>query len=237
MESIPATPETTTDATPAWKEFQKIILKRAKEADACAEQYKRAKSAKDEKALLEAVRDNIGWCINQKVVDSAFLKEFTPEVLVEVGIFFSGTHEVRGCAAACFENSTVRSYGNSTVRSYGNSTVESFENSTVRSYGNSTVESYGNSTVRSFENSTVRSYGNSTVESFENSTVRSFENSTVESFGNSTAYVYNGKVSNPSERAIIRYQDYYGGPTTKIIVRKSAFEIVEFEEPTTSESK
>ncbi len=170
-----------------FEEFKNIILKRARTAEACREQYGRAYKAEDFVQLMEVIRDNFHWAVKHTVIDGDLIDTYKEE-FNEGKIWHN--EDVRDGFLLAYDNSTVRASGNSTVRAYGNSTVEAYGNSTVRASGNSTVKAYGNSTVEAYDNSTVRAYDNSTVKAYDNSTVEAYDNSTVRASGNSTVEAY-----------------------------------------------
>ena len=189
-------------------EIKQEILRRAKGAHACVEQYKRALESENLQQLAQVIKDNFVWCCRNKVLDVEFIELHETEFAsVEIYankstssgyVVIDGNVDILGGTAVAYmiANSTVNEmWGNSTVTEMrGNSTVTEMRgNSTVtKMWENSTVnEMWGNSTVTEMRgNSTVTEMrGNSTVtEMRENSTVtKMWENSTVnEMWGNST---------------------------------------------------
>ena len=138
-----------------FEELKKIILERAREAHACREQYGRAYMAENFQQLMEVVRDNFCWAVNNSVIDGALIDTYRDEF--NAGKIWHNEDVTDGFLLAS-GNATVRAYGNSTVEAYGNSTVEAYDNSTVRACGNATVRAYDNSTVEAYGNSYVTSY-------------------------------------------------------------------------------
>ena len=130
-----------------FEEFKKIILERARAAEACREQYGRAYKAEDFPQLMEVIRDNFHWATRHTVIDGDLIDTYKEE-------FNEGK---------IWHNEDVRdgfllAYGSSTVRAYGSSTVEAYGSSTVRAYGSSTVEACDSSTVRAYDSSYICSY-------------------------------------------------------------------------------
>ena len=114
-----------------FEEFKKIILERARAAEACREQYGRAYKAEDFPQLMEVIRDNFHWATRHTVIDGDLIDTYKEE-------FNEGK---------IWHNEDVRdgfllAYGSSTVRAYGSSTVEACDSSTVRAYDSSYICSY-----------------------------------------------------------------------------------------------
>nr|DAJ08898.1 MAG TPA: baseplate hub subunit and tail lysozyme [Caudoviricetes sp.] len=166
------------------------ILRRAKEARACAEQYARAYKAETMQDLCNVIKDNFDWAYRNMVIDTALLMLYRDD-FAKNGIFVN-TSVSKGYLLC--DNATVRAYGNATVRAYGNATVEALGNATVRAcdnatveaWGNATVEAWGNATVEACDNATVEALGNATVEACDNATVEACDNATVEACDNAT---------------------------------------------------
>lgn len=153
-------------------EIKSEILKRAKEANACREQYGRAYGSETIQELMQVVKDNFTWAAENRIIDAELITEYANE-FNENNIYCNV--DVRNGYLLASGNSTVRACGNSTVRASGNSTVRAFDNSTVKAWDNSTVKASGNSTVEAFESSTVRACGNSTVRASGNSYVNTYD--------------------------------------------------------------
>jgi hypothetical protein len=74
-----------------FNDVKKEILKRAKSQSACSDQYRLAANSKDEKELLDVIKNNLEWCSNNGVIDQDLMKLFTPEIYYESGIANSGS--------------------------------------------------------------------------------------------------------------------------------------------------
>ena len=124
------------------------LLERAHKADACREQYSRAYGAQTLEELMDVVKDNFFWAVNNKVLDGEFIDKWRVEF--NDSEIWHNQSVSRGYLIAT---------GNATVRATGNATVRAYDNATVRATGNATVRAYGNATVRATGNATVRAYG------------------------------------------------------------------------------
>ena len=160
-------------------ELKQELLNRAHKANACKEQYSRACGAQTLEELMDVVKDNFIWAVNNGVLDGEFIDKWSVE--------FNDSE--------IWHNQSVSSgyliaYGNATVEATGNATVRATGNATVRATGNATVEATGNATVEATDNATVEAYGNATVEATGNATVRATGNATVEAYGNATVEAY-----------------------------------------------
>ena len=160
-----------------FEELKKIILERAREAQACREQYGRAYMAESFQQLMEVVRDNFYWAVNNSVIDGDLIDTYQDEF--NAGRIWHNEDVTEGFLLAS---------GNATVRASGNATVEASGNATVRASGNATVRASGNATVRAYDNATVRAY----------------DNATVEAYGSSYVTIYDMFECKISDRAILR---------------------------------
>ena len=184
-----------------FEEVKEELLRKAKEAGACADGYRMGLEAENKADLLKAITKNWWWVLaSAKIIDAEYLKEnFTEEELNEAGIYINGIHKTDTVAFA-LDNATVEAYGNATVKAYGSATVKAYDNATVEACGNATVEAYGNATVKACGNATVKAYGNTYVEDLT------------------------GYIRPLGDFAIVK--DYYN---EKIYVKKGEFEIIEVE--------
>ena len=176
------------------------ILRRAKEARACAEQYARAYKAETMQDLCNVIKDNFDWAYRNMVIDTALLMLYRDD-FAKNGIFVN-TSVSKGYLLC--DNATVRAYGNATVEALGNATVRACDNATVEAWGNATVEAWGNATVEACDNATVEALGNATVEACDNATVEACDNATVEALGNAYVSSYAIVECKLSENAIYR---------------------------------
>ena len=173
-------------------ELKQELLNRAHKAGACKEQYSRAYGAQTLEELMDVVKDNFFWAVNNEVLDGEFIdkwsEEFNDSKIWHNQSVSSGYLIAYGNATVrASDNATVIAYGNATVRAYDNATVRAYDNATVEASDNATVEAYGNATVEAYGNATVRAYDNATVEAYDNATVEASDNATVEA--SDTAYV------------------------------------------------
>ena len=142
----------------SFRELKAELLERAHKADACREQYSRAYGAQTLEELMDVVKDNFLWAVNNKVLDGEFIDKWSAE--------FNGNK--------IWHNQSVSSgyliaSGNATVEveASGNATVRASDNATVRASGNATVIAYGNATVIAYGNATVEASGNAYVTSWD----------------------------------------------------------------------
>jgi alpha-tubulin suppressor-like RCC1 family protein len=155
-----------------FSEFKKEILRRAKEANACRDEYSRAYASNDFAELMQVIKDNFGFSAKHKIIDADMIKAYK-DMFNENHIYCNVDVEDNDFLLAC-GNSTVTACGNSTVTACDNSTVEAYDNSTVKAYDNSTVTAHDNSTVTAWDNSIVKACDNSTVTAWGNSYIASY---------------------------------------------------------------
>ena len=159
--------------------FKAEILKRAKDANACAEQYKRAYASVSFAELFTVIKDNFNYACNNKIVDFELLTTVKDEAR-ESEIFVNESTKIGYLFA--WGNATVKAGGNATVKAGGNATVEAWDNATVEAGGNATVEAWGNATVKAGGNATVEAWVNATVEAWGNATVKAWGNAFISSY-------------------------------------------------------
>ena len=133
------------------KIFEKVkedLLRKAKEAGACADGYRMGLEAENKADLLKAITKNWWWVfVSAKIIDAEYLKDnFTEEDLNEAGIYVSGIHETSTVAFAC-GSATVVAYDSATVVACDSATVEACGSATVKACGSATVEACSNSYV------------------------------------------------------------------------------------------
>jgi hypothetical protein len=203
-----------------FNEIKEVILQRAKNNNACVEEFKEAFKSNSMSELCQVLKDNFNWGCNNGVITPDIIDLYAVEfaeceiwhnVNVKCGFLLtsgSSTVEASGSSTVrAFGSSTVRASGSSTVEASDSSTVEASGSSTVRASGSSTVEASDSSTVRAFGSSTVRASGSSTVRAFGSSTVRASGSSTVEASDSSYTYCSSFIECKISNKAIIRRCD------------------------------
>ena len=153
-----------------FKELKEEIIKRAKAADACTSEYKRAYKSESFEELLQVIKDNFDFAVRRKVIDIELIKLYENEF--NNNKIYGNIDISEGYLLV--DNATVRASGNATVRAWGNATVEAWDNATVEAWGNATVEAWGNATVRAWGNATVRASGNATVRASGNAYITSY---------------------------------------------------------------
>jgi hypothetical protein len=181
-------------------ELKTEILKRAKEADACTEQYKRAYQSTDFRELMQVIKDNFDFAASNKIIDPSLIEACKEQF--NANQIYCNVDVTEGFLLAC-GNATVEAWGNATVRAWGNATVRAFGNATVLAWGNATVKACGNATVEAWGNATVLASGNVTVRAFGNATVEASDNVTVLASGNVTVRAWYNATVRASDNAYI----------------------------------
>ena len=201
--------------TEEFSELKEEILRRAKEASACREQYGRAYKAESMSELCAVLKDNFWWAVHNSVLDIPLLEKYREgfaehdifvNVSVEKGFLLCDNATVKAWGNATVEacdNATVEACGNATVEAWGNATVEACGNATVEACGNATVEAWGNATVKACGNATVKAWGNATVEACGNATVKACGNATVEACDNATVEAWGNATVEACDNATV----------------------------------
>ena len=147
-----------------FEELRAEILRRAREAKACREQYGRAYASESVAELLTVVKDNFDWACGHNVLDVQLIEKYREVFAV---------HDIRANVDAssgyllCDGCATVRACGSATVRACGSATVLACGSATVQAYGGATVEACGSATVRACDSATVRACDSAYVTSYK----------------------------------------------------------------------
>ena len=179
--------------------FKQEILRRAKNANACVPEYRKAYSAIDFASLIEIIKNNFYWACSNGVIDSNIIKDYEEEFNAEkvycnvdtsAGyLLASGSATVRAYGSATVEaygSATVLASGSATVRASGSATVWAYDSATVEAYGSAAVVAYDSATVRAYDSATVRAYGSAKVRAYDSATVRAYDSAAVEASGSAT---------------------------------------------------
>jgi len=185
-------------------EFKEEILKRAKAANSCVNEYKRAYSSESFSELMQVIKGNFDFACFKKVIDSELIKLYENQ-FNENKIYCNVTIS-EGFLLAC-DNATVEAWGNATVKACDNATVKACDNATVEAWGNATVKACDNATVEAWGNATVEACDNATVKACGNATVKACGNATVKAWGNAYATSYSTIECKLRENAIYRIRE------------------------------
>lgn len=170
-----------------FEEIKREILRRARVARACMEQYRRAYESETMAELCQVIKDNFWWACRHQVIDTALLKQYEPD-FAENDIYVNVS--VSKGYLLC-DNATVRAYGNAKVTADNNAAVVACNNATVTADNNAAVVAYGNATVRAYDNATVRAYGNAYCSSFAKKQVTLSGNAIYRVESTNTVYYVN----------------------------------------------
>ena len=123
-----------------FEELRAEILRRAREAEACREQYGRAYASESVAELLTVVKDNFDWAYRHKVIDVQLIEKYREAF---------AANDIRANVDASSGYLLVD--GSATVEACGGATVLACDRATVRAYDSATVEAYGSAYVTSYE--------------------------------------------------------------------------------------
>jgi hypothetical protein len=136
-----------------FNDFKNEILRRAKEADACNSEYRRAYQSNDYNELMRVIKDNFDFAVRRKVIDPSLIETYKDQFMANQ--IYCNVDVTTGFLLAC---------DNATVKACDNATVEAWDNATVKAWGNAYITSYyaigcklrGNAIYRIRESNTVR---------------------------------------------------------------------------------
>ena len=173
---------------PKFNEIKTEILARAKEADACAEQYCRAYKSESLAELMQVVKDNFGWAYIHEVITPSLIKKYRAE-FAENNIRLnvdanSGFILCHNAAVEASGDAAVFAWGNASVKAWGNAAVKAWGNAAVKAYDNAAVEASGDAAVEAWDNAAVFAWGNAAVKAYDNAAVEAWGNAAVEAWGN-----------------------------------------------------
>ena len=125
--------------TMEFNDFKNEILRRAKEANACTNEYRRAYQSNDFGELMQVIKDNFNFVVQHKIIDQSLIESYKDQFTANQ--IYCNVDVTAGFLLAC-GNATVRALGNATVRAWGNATVRALGNATVEACGNAYITSY-----------------------------------------------------------------------------------------------
>ena len=97
-----------------FKELKEEIIKRAKAADACTSEYKRAYKSESFEELLQVIKDNFDFAVRRKVIDIELIKLYENEF--NNNKIYGNIDISEGYLLV--DNATVRASGNAYITSY-----------------------------------------------------------------------------------------------------------------------
>ena len=159
--------------------FKQEIIRRAKKANACVPEYRKAYTTIDFASLIEIIKNNFYWACSNGVIDSNIIKDYEEEFNAEN--VYCNVDTLAGYLLA-YGSATVRAYGSATVRAYGSATVLAYGSATVEAYDRATVEAYGSATVEASGSATVLAYGSATVLASDRATVEAYDSAYIQSY-------------------------------------------------------
>lgn len=118
------------ESTDKFNEIKAEILSRAKEANACKEQYGRAYTSGSLAELMQVVKDNFSWACCNKVITPDLIEKYREEFASnDIYLNVNVEHGYLLC-----DNSSVEARNNSSVVAWNNSSVVACGNSYTTSY-------------------------------------------------------------------------------------------------------
>ena len=137
-----------------FNEIKQEILRRAKKAGACKDEYSRAYAAETLSELSQVIKDNFYWVCDNGILTVDLIEQYKEDFAAN-DIYVN--QNVKNGYLLC-HNATVKAYGNSIVEAYGNATVVACNYTTVEAYDRATVEAYGDAEVKAYDNAYCTSY-------------------------------------------------------------------------------
>ncbi|MCL2652086.1 MAG: hypothetical protein FWD60_13825 [Candidatus Azobacteroides sp.] len=190
-------------------EFKKEILKRAKTANACVIEYKRAYYSESFSELMQVIKENFDFACFKKVIDSELIKLYENQFnenkiycnvdISEGFLLASGSVNVKASGSA-----NVKAWDNANVEAWDNVNVEAWDNANVKAWDNANVEAWDNVNVEAWDNANVKAWGSVNVEAWDNANVKAWGSVNVEAWDNAYVTSYSTIECKLSENAIYR---------------------------------
>ena len=159
--------------------FKQEILRRAKKANACVPEYKKAYTTIDFASLIKILKNNFYWSCSNGIIDSNLIKDYEEEFNAEN--VYCNVDTLAGYLLA---------YGSATVRAYGSATVRAYDSATVRASDSATVRASDSATVWAYDSAAVEASGSAAVVAYDRATVRAYGSATVEASGSAAVVAY-----------------------------------------------
>ena len=140
--------------------FKEEILARAKNANACKEQYRRACKTETFGELMRVIKENFTFACNKKVIDFELIKTYKNQF--DENKIFCNVNASEGFLLVS-GNESAEASGNASVTASGNATVIASGNASVTAWDNATVIASVNASVMAWDNASVTASGNATV--------------------------------------------------------------------------
>ena len=185
-----------------FNDFKNEILRRAKEADACSGEYRRAYQSNDYSELMQVIKDNFDFAVRRKVIDPSLIETYKDQFTANQ--IYCNVDVTAGFLLAS-DNATVEASDNATVEASDNATVEAWGNATVKASDNATVKAWGNATVEASDNATVEAWGNATVKASDNATVEAWGNAYITSYYTIECKLHDNAIYRIRESNTVRY--------------------------------
>ena len=125
-------------------EIKTEILRRARENNACREQYGRAYNSNNLAELMQVVKDNFNWACANHVITPDLIETYRTEFSDHE--IYLNTDVEKGFLLC--NTARVKAWGNATVEAYGNATVEAWGNAYCMSYARIECKLSGNAIYR-----------------------------------------------------------------------------------------
>lgn len=158
-----------------FEELKQELLKRAKNAGACKEQYARAYKAGTLAQLMKVCGDNFQWACDNEVLNVDIITQYHDEFAV--GLIYANEDVTQGYLLC--GNASVKAYGNASVVACDKASVEAYCDASVEAYDNASVKAYDNASVKAHDNAYITSFFTIEVKLFDNATYRIRENNTI----------------------------------------------------------
>jgi hypothetical protein len=161
-----------------FNEFKNEILRRAKEAKACIEEYGRAYKSDNFSELMQVFKDNFNYAIRNKVIDPSLIEACKEQF--NANQIYCNVSVTEGFLLAC-DNATVEAHDSATVKAHDNATIEAQNGVTVEAWASAIVRAWDSATVEAWDNVAVKAHDNATVEAQNGVTVEAWDNTYIAS--------------------------------------------------------
>jgi hypothetical protein len=192
-------------------EFKDEILRRDKEASACATEYRRLLQSNNFSELMRVIKDNFGFACEKKVIDSSLIEAYKEEFnknQIYCNVDISTWEDlVRYLLVSGSATVKVCNSGRVTVEAFDNATVKVDELCVIVRAHDSVTVNVLSGVIKAWDDVSVNASGG-IIEAWDNVTVKASGDATVEASGDAYVTSYLIIDCKLSENAIYRLREY-----------------------------
>ena len=143
---------------------------------------------------VEWAGDKIGDDNKAVVRKCRLVRMLTDEDLCKLGIFRSGSHEVKSGTVAASGSAIVRASDSAIVAAYGSAIVKAYGSALVKAYGSASVTAYSSAIVRAHDSVSVTAHDFTSVRAYDSVSVTAYGFASVIASGSVIVRAYDSTI-------------------------------------------